>query len=125
MSLPVAKRVKVSSSSDKEVKTIEASLDRLSKPRRKRTSTNTSHLTTPIKKHASDLTSSHKALVTTGRSQPCVCGCGIDCRDNYIKPFGADTQGRVRLLKMFSLHTKLSKESYWKIVGTKDYIVKS
>jgi len=75
--------------------------------------------TTPIKKHRQDVCSIKRALPTPKRSNPCICGCGIDCATDYINPFPPDTPGRVKMLKMFSLDEKLSRESFWGLVGTK------
>eukprot|EP00457_Paulinella_chromatophora_P016741 gb/GEZN01017605.1/.p1 GENE.gb/GEZN01017605.1/~~gb/GEZN01017605.1/.p1 ORF type:complete len:121 (+),score=10.18 gb/GEZN01017605.1/:189-551(+) len=58
-----------------------------------------------------------KRLKATGCSNPCICGCGLDCATNYVVPFPSNTEGRRKMLNVFGLKTKLTDESYWKLAA--------
>ena len=72
----------------------------------------------PVKIRRLEAITTKQALQQTGRSNPCVCGCTLNCSSNYIVPFKPNTNGRIRMLRLFGLHNILTDESFWRLVAT-------
>ena len=66
----------------------------------------------PLKRTRISPLSTGEAFEKGGRTQPCICGCGVDCQEQYTVPFPAGSQGRDKMLRLFSLHVKLASDSY-------------
>ena len=73
----------------------------------------------PLSKRGARITTTANALKSRQRSNPCICGCKLDCTANYVVPFKPNTNGRVRMLKLFGLKIKLQPESYSRLLSSK------